>query len=147
MEINFLEDCNEAKVSSVVHVSRVTAAVVMGGKVLYVKKRGKHTLELPSVRIENGELPAAAVKRLINDNLNAVDLSVIFVTAYSTATEQDVEYGAMYYVEISSMRTLNDRELCSSYFLDSAPEDREKWSCPDVDIPLLNKAIEMIRKK
>lgn len=147
MELNFLEDCTEKEVSSVVHVTHVTVVAVMGGKVLYVKKRGKSTLELPSISFEKGELPAAAVRRLISEKLNAYDNVVVFISAYGRAEGSEVEYGVLYYADISSMRTLNDPELCSSYFLDSPPEDREKWTYPDTDIPLLNKAMEHIRKK
>ena len=47
MELKFFENRTEDQLVSEVHVTRAAVVVEMDGKVLYVKKRGKSTLELP----------------------------------------------------------------------------------------------------
>lgn len=140
MELNFLEDLTEEQLSGDDKVTHSAVVVEMDGKVLYVKKRGKSTLEIPSVEVAESETPAAAVRRLLSGQLNTEVRSLKFVTAYSRTDGAVAEYGALYLAEISSMRTLNDPELCGSYFLSLPPESREKWSRPETDIPLLEKA-------
>lgn len=134
MKLEFLEADNG------VHASRAAVVGVMDDKVLYVKKRGKSTLELPTAEVPDGEEPNAAAERMLTELLN-VDLSSLrFVTLYSVESDGSTEYGALFYAEITSMRTLNDPALCGSYFLNIPPEDKEKWTFPDTDIPLLEKA-------
>lgn len=147
MELNFIGDCTEEQANTTFHAASVTAAVEMNGKTLYVKKRNSTTLELPSVSVGEGESPSEALKRLLENSLNTTEVSVRFVSAYSIADGQNTRNGVLYLVEISSMRTLNDHELCASYFLDMPPESRDKWTSPETDIPLLNKAMELVKKK
>ena len=147
MEMNFIGDCTEEQANTTFHAARVTAVVEMNGKTLYVKKRSSTTLELPSVSVGEGESPSDALKRLLENSLNTTEVSVRFVSAYSIADGQNTRNGVLYLVEISSMRTLNDHELCASYFLDMPPESRDKWTCPETDIPLLEKAMELVKKK
>lgn len=139
MELKFLEDVTESQVG-VLHITHATVVVSMDSRVLYVKKRGKSTLELPSEEVTQSEEPGSAVRRLLSGELNTVADSVRFVSAYSISDGAEIKYGVLYYAEISSMRTLNAPELCGSYFLDSPPENKEKWSNPEIDIPLLEKA-------
>lgn len=146
MELNFMEDCSEVQATSVVNVSHLTAVVVMDGKVLYVKRRGNSTLELPTIVPKRSEKPVDAVNRLLKDSLSADVSRVEFVTVFSQTDGNDVEYGMLYIVEVTSLRTLNDPELCASYFLDIPPVDHEKWTSPETDIPLLEKAMEIIKK-
>lgn len=147
MEMNFIGDCTEEQANTTFHAARVTAVVEMNGKTLYVKKRSSTTLELPSVSVGEGESPSDALKRLLENSLNTTEVSVRFVSAYSIADGQNTRNGVLYLVEISSMRTLNDHELCASYFLDMPPESRDKWTSPETDIPLLEKAMELVKKK
>lgn len=147
MEINFLDDCTEAQVNNVVRVTHVTVAAVMDGKLLFVKKRGKSTLELPSINSEKGETPVAALTRLLAGNLNITDRSVEFISAYNIADGGNVEYGILYYADVTSMKTLNDHELCASYFLDSPPEDMSRWTYPESDRKLIEKAMDHIKSK
>ena len=49
MELKFFENRTEDQLVSEVHVTHAAVVVEMDGKVLYVKKRGKSTLELPSI--------------------------------------------------------------------------------------------------
>lgn len=51
MELKFFENRTEDQLVSEVHVTHAAVVVEMDGKVLYVKKRGKSTLELPSVDV------------------------------------------------------------------------------------------------
>lgn len=147
MELNFIGDCTEEQANTTFHAARVTAVVEMNGKTLYVKKRSSTTLELPSVSVGEGESPSDTLKRLLENSLNTTEVSVRFVSAYSIADGQNTRNGVLYLVEISSMRTLNDHELCASYFLDMPPESRDKWTSPETDIPLLEKAMELVKKK
>ena len=147
MEMNFIGDCTEEQANTTFHAARVTAVVEMNGKTLYVKKRSSTTLELPSVSVGEGESPSDTLKRLLENSLNTTEVSVRFVSAYSIADGQNTRNGVLYLVEISSMRTLNDHELCASYFLDMPPESRDKWTSPETDIPLLEKAMELVKKK
>lgn len=147
MEMNFIGDCTEEQANTTFHAARVTAVVEMNGKTLYVKKRNSTTLELPSVSVGEGESPSDTLKRLLENSLNTTEVSVRFVSAYSIADGQNTRNGVLYLVEISSMRTLNDHELCASYFLDMPPESRDKWTSPETDIPLLEKAMELVKKK
>ena len=145
MEMNFIGDCTEEQANTTFHAARVTAVVEMNGKTLYVKKRSSTTLELPSVSVGEGESPSDALKRLLENSLNTTEVSARFVSAYSIADGQNIRNGVLYLVEISSMRTLNDHELCASYFLDMPPESRDKWTSPETDIPLLEKAMELVK--
>lgn len=145
MEMNFIGDCTEEQANTTFHAARVTAVVEMNGKTLYVKKRSSTTLELPSVSVGEGESPSDTLKRLLENSLNTTEVSVRFVSAYSIADGQNTRNGVLYLVEISSMRTLNDHELCASYFLDMPPESRDKWTSPETDIPLLEKAMELVK--
>ncbi len=147
MEINFLDDCNEAQVNNVVRVTHITVAAVMDGKLLFVKKRGKSTMELPSINSEKGEKPADAVARLLSDNLNITDRSVEFISAYDITDGNNVEYGILYYADVTSMKTLNDHELCASYFLAAPPEDISRWTYPETDRKLIDKAMEHVKSK
>ncbi len=147
MEMNFIGDCTEEQANTTFHAASVTAVVEMNGKTLYVKKRSSTTLELPSVSVGEGESPSDTLKRLLENSLNTTEVSVRFVSAYSIADGQNTRNGVLYLVEISSMRTLNDHELCASYFLDMPPESRDKWTSPETDIPLLEKAMELVKKK
>ena len=147
MELNFIGDCTEEQANTTFHAARVTAVVEMNGKTLYVKKRNSTTLELPSVSVGEGESPSDTLKRLLENSLNTTEVSVRFVSAYSIADGQNIRNGVLYLVEISSMRTLNDHDLCASYFLDMPPESRDKWTSPETDIPLLDKAMELVKKK
>lgn len=147
IELNFIGDCTEEQANTTFHAARVTAVVEMNGKTLYVKKRNSTTLELPSVSVGEGESPSDTLKRLLENSLNTTEVSVRFVSAYSIADGQNTRNGVLYLVEISSMRTLNDHELCASYFLDMPPESRDKWTSPETDIPLLEKAMELVKKK
>ena len=140
MELKFFENRTEDQLVSEVHVTHAAVVVEMDGKVLYVKKRGKSTLELPSIDVSGNEFPAMAVRRLLTEQLNTKERSLRFVSAYSVTDGEETRYGALYYADITSMRTLNDPGLCGSYFLSLPPEDREKWSSPETDIPLLEKA-------
>lgn len=145
MEMNFIGDCTEEQANTTFHAARVTAVVEMNGKTLYVKKRSSTTLELPSVSVGEGESPSDTLKRLLENSLNTTEVSARFVSAYSIADGQNIRNGVLYLVEISSMRTLNDHELCASYFLDMPPESRDKWTSPETDIPLLEKAMELVK--
>lgn len=145
MELNFIGDCTEEQANTTFHAASVTAAVEMNGKTLYVKKRNSTTLELPSVSVGEGESPSEALKRLLENSLNTTEVSARFVSAYSIADGQNTRNGVLYLVEISSMRTFNDHELCASYFLDMPPESRDKWTSPETDIPLLDKAMELLK--
>lgn len=145
MEMNFIGDCTEEQANTTFHAARVTAVVEMNGKTLYVKKRSSTTLELPSVSVGEGESPSDTLKRLLENSLNTTEVSVRFVSAYSIADGQNTRNGVLYLVDISSMRTLNDHELCASYFLDMPPESRDKWTSPETDIPLLEKAMELVK--
>lgn len=145
MELNFIGDCTEEQANTTFHAARVTAVVEMNGKTLYVKKRNSTTLELPSVSVGEGESPSDTLKRLLENSLNTTEVSVRFVSAYSIADGQNIRNGVLYLVEISSMRTLNDHDLCASYFLDMPPESRDKWTSPETDIPLLEKAMELVK--
>ena len=145
MELNFIGDCTEEQANTTFHAASVTAVVEMNGKTLYVKKRNSTTLELPSVSVGEGESPSDTLKRLLENSLNTTEVSVRFVSAYSIADGQNIRNGVLYLVEISSMRTLNDHDLCASYFLDMPPESRDKWTSPETDIPLLEKAMELVK--
>ena len=147
MEMNFIGDSTEEQANTTFHAAHVTAVVEMNGKTLYVKKRNSTTLELPSVSVGEGESPSDTLKRLLENSLNTTEVSVRFVSAYSIADGQNTRNGVLYLVEISSMRTLNDHELCASYFLDIPPESRDKWTSPETDIPLREKAMELVKKK
>ena len=47
MELNIISDCTESQVNKVVKVTRITVAAVRNEKYMFVKQRGKSTMELP----------------------------------------------------------------------------------------------------
>ncbi len=145
MEIKFLDGFDDDTIKE--NAIRITVVCIMNGKVLYIKRRGKVTLELPSIEKAAGELPPAAIDRLLKNNLNtSSERPVELVCSYS-CSEDASEYGMLYYADITSMRTLNDPELCGSYFLDQPPQDLKKWSNPEKDPMLLDKVMEFVKSK
>ena len=47
MELNIISDCTESQVNKVVKITRITVAAVRNEKYMFVKQRGKGTMELP----------------------------------------------------------------------------------------------------
>lgn len=63
MELNIISDCTESQVNKVVKVTRITVAAVRNEKYMFVKQRGKGTMELPGTQLVKGENTAKALRR------------------------------------------------------------------------------------
>ena len=62
MELNIISDCTESQVNKVVKVTRITVAAVRNEKYMFVKQRGKSTMELPGTQLVEGENTAKALR-------------------------------------------------------------------------------------
>ena len=133
MELNIISDCTEAQVNKVVKVSRITVAAVRNGKYLFVKQRGKGTMELPGIQLEKGENASKALRRVLEGMLGVTDHAAQFVCPYYITDGKDVQYGILYRVEIIKMGAFPHSELASVYYLDTPPEGDDKWSFPETD--------------
>lgn len=51
MELNIISDCTESQVNKVVKITRITVAAVRNEKYMFVKQRGKSTMELPGTQL------------------------------------------------------------------------------------------------
>lgn len=60
MELNIISDCTESQVNKVVKITRITVAAVRNEKYMFVKQRGKSTMELPGTQLVEGENTAKA---------------------------------------------------------------------------------------
>lgn len=141
MEIQYLDDCSEDQVNKIVHVSYITVAIFRNGKYIFVKRRTSSQLELPEIEKNQGEKPREAVRRLLTDKLGVISARLDFITAYSRTNESDVEYGLLYCADIEELGPFPHSDLGSVYYLDNPPEDKDKWSDPETQMPLLDKAI------
>ena len=63
MELNIISDCTESQVNKVVKITRITVAAVRNEKYMFVKQRGKGTMELPGTQLVEGENTAKALRR------------------------------------------------------------------------------------
>lgn len=140
MELNIISDCTESQVNKVVKVTRITVAAMRNGKYLFVKQRGKGTMELPGTNLEEGETAAKALRRVLEDMLGVKDHAAQFVCPYSIIDENDIQCGILYRAEIISMGPFPHSELAGVYYLDTPPEDDDKWSFPEVDKQLFDEA-------
>lgn len=142
MEINYIEDCSEEQVSNVIRVTHITVAAFRNGKYLFVKRRNNPTLELPETDKKHGEKPRDTVRRLLSEKLGVINARLEYVTAYSQTDGAEIEYGLLYYADIDELGPFPHSDLVSVYYLDTPPEDKEKWSFPEIQMPLLDKAVE-----
>lgn len=140
MELNIITDCTEAQVNKVVKVTEITVAAVRNGKYIFVKQRGKGTMELPGTSINSGENAAKAAKRLLEEMIGAKDYGIQFVCPYSASEDKAINYGILYRAEIISMGEFPHSGLAGVYYLNDPPEGDDKWSCPDKDKPLFEAA-------
>ena len=141
MEINYIDDCSEYQVNSVVHVSHITVAAFRNGKYLFVKRRNSPKLELPEIEKMQSEKPREAARRLLSEKLGVISARLEFITAYSLTDEAEVEYGILYCADIDELGPFPHSDLSSVYYLDNPPEDKEKWSSPETQMLLLDKAV------
>lgn len=142
MEINYIDDCSEEQVNNVIRVSRVTIAAFRNGKYLFIKRRNSSTLELPEAEKDQGEKPRDSVRRFLSEKMGVITSRLEFVTAYSLTEGADIEYGLLYCADIDEMGPFPHSEFVSVYYLDTPPEDKDKWSFPETQKPLLDKAVE-----
>ena len=142
MDINYIDDCSEEQVSNVIRVKHITVAAFRNGKYLFVKRRNNTTLELPETEKKQSEQPREAVRRLLSDKLGVISARLEFVTAYSLTDGTEIEYGLLYYADIDDLGPFPHTDLVSVYYLDTPPENKAKWSFPETQIPLFDKAVE-----
>lgn len=89
---------------------------------------------------KNDEKPRDTVRRLLSEKLGVITAKIEFITAYSQTEEMDIKYGLLYCAYINELGPFPHSELSSVYFLDTPPEDKEKWSYPEMHMELLEKA-------
>lgn len=140
MELNVINDCTESQVNKVVKVTKITVAAIRNGKYMFVKQRGKSTLELPRTDIAPDENAAKALRRVLEGLLGAEVYASQFVCPYSVIDDKDIQYGILYRVEITSMGQFPHSHLAGVYYLDTPPEDDDKWTFPETDKPLFQEA-------
>lgn len=143
MEFNYIDDCNETQIQHVIRVTQVTVASVRNGKLVFVKRRGKSTVELPRVECIDHEKPSQAVQRLMTEHLGMLEYVPKFVGAYSVTDGSSVAYGMLYFAEITKVGPFPHGDFSVVYYLDKSPESSEQWSCPEMDMQLMDKALEI----
>lgn len=145
MELNYMEDCSEEQVSTVVQASHITVVPFRNGKILFVKRRNSTTLELPVTEKLPDEKPRESVRRLLSEKLGIMSAQLEFVTAYARTDGTEIDYGLLYFADIDELGPFPYSDLVSAYYLDTPPEDKDKWSYPDIQISMLEKV--MARRK
>ena len=103
MELNIISDCTESQVNKVVKITRITVAAVRNEKYMFVKQRGKGTMELPGTQLVEGENTAKALRRVLEGMLGVTEHAAQFVCPYSVTDGKDVQYGILYRAEIIEM--------------------------------------------
>ena len=86
-------------------------------------------MELPTMEKKNDEKPRDTVRRLLSEKLGVITAKIEFITAYSQTEEMEIKYGLLYRAYINEIGPFPRSELSSVYFLDTPPEDKEKWKC------------------
>ncbi len=145
MEFNYIDDCNEEQIQRVIRVTEITVASVRNGKLIFVKRRDKTTVELPRIKFDEKEKPAQAIKKLMIDHLGMTEYNPVFVGAYSVTDGTIVNYGMLYYAEITKVGPFPYGDFSVVYYLDQQPVSDVQWAYPEVDIQLLSKALEVGR--
>lgn len=140
MELNIINDCTESQVNKVVKITRITVAAVRNEKYMFVKQRGKSTMELPGTQLVEGENTAKALRRVLEGMLGVTEHAAQFVCPYSVTDGKDVQYGILYRAEIIEMGPFPHSGLAGVYYLDTPPEDNDKWSFPETDKLLFEEA-------
>lgn len=90
MELNIISDCTESQVNKVVKITRITVAAVRNEKYMFVKQRGKGTMELPGTQLVEGENTAKALRRVLEGMLGVTEHTAQFVCPYSVTDGKDV---------------------------------------------------------
>ncbi|MGN1340480.1 MAG: hypothetical protein ACI4WS_09320 [Oscillospiraceae bacterium] len=146
MEINIIDDQTEEQALELTGLKHITVAAFRNGKYIFVKRRNSATLELIEAEYVPGEKPRDIVLRLLSDKLGALNAELGFVAAYSCDNGGNDEHGLLYCADISELGPFPHSELVSVYYLDIPPEDTDKWSFPETQIPLFERAVQFWEK-
>lgn len=142
MELNYINDLNEEQAVEMNGSSHITVAAFRNGKCIFVKRRNSATLELPETELSSGDKPWDIVMKLLADKLGVISAKIEFVTAYSLNDGGNEEKRLLYCADISELGPFPHSDLASVYYLDIPPADKEKWSFPEFQIPLFERAMK-----
>lgn len=100
------------------------------------------TILLWSFRKQKKNRVNSPARQYAGYKLGVISARLEFVTAYSVTHGTEIEYGLLYYADIDDLGPFPHTDLVSVYYLDTPPEDNAKWSFPETQKPLLDKAVE-----
>lgn len=143
MEFQFIDDCNEEQIQRVVRIGQITVVAVRNGKLVFVKCRGTVGIALPRILIGDGEEPLSAIERLMTENLGMTEYKPEFLGAYTVTEGAEVDYGMLYFADVSEVGPFPHGQFSVVYYLDLPPESNEQWAKPVMDIPLFNRVKEL----
>lgn len=81
------------------------------GQLVWVRKRGSKSWEIPGGHVEQGETPEAAAERELIEETAAVEFSIEAVCDFSIETEQGKSYNRLFYANIRKLGKLGDYEI------------------------------------
>lgn len=98
------------------------------------KHKKRNTLEFPGGHIEEGETPLQAAKRELFEESGAVAYAIKEVAAYRVQKGEHVDYGMLYYANISEFAKLPNSEMEEVFLLDDL--STIQWTYPRIQ-PLM----------
>lgn len=139
MEVSFPETYDESLIKFAVIVTYRL------GKCAFCKHRERITLELPGGHIEDGESPEDAAKRELYEETGALKYKLKKLGCYAVTDDSgDTTYGMLFFARIEEMGAIPPSEIGSVYFLDEPPASMDKWTYPDIQPELLERAKQLV---